>query len=130
MFCLGNGKKNFLKITEHIININFESNNKSCMNYSLFKTMSQIQKNVIINKLFYGIYPDGKPIYNENDISYCLYFIKEGEIEVRHENNLIDNYGPGNYFGLLSIINQSNRICEAIRKYGQECKLFSISVPF
>ena len=33
-------KKNFLKITEHIININFESNNKSCMNYSLFKSMS------------------------------------------------------------------------------------------
>ena len=123
-------KKNFLKITEHIININFESNNKLCMNYSLFKTMSQIQKNVIINKLFYGIYPDDKPIYNENDISYCLYFIKEGEIEVKHENNLIDNYGPGSYFGLLSIINQSNRICEAIPKSGKECKLFSISVPF
>ena len=123
-------KKNFEKITEHIININFESNNKSCMNYSLFKTMSQIQKNVIFNKLFCATYPGDKPIYNANDKTLCLYYIKEGEIEIKYEDNVIDNIGPGNYFGLLSIINKSNRIFDAFPKSGNECKLFSISISF
>ena len=123
-------KKNFEKIIEHIININFESNNKSCMNYALFKTMSQIQQNIVINKLFYTTFPRDKPIFNENDISHCLYLIKEGEVEIKYENNVIETLGPGNYFGLLSILNKSNRICEATPKLGNQCKIYYISVPF
>ena len=123
-------KKNFEKIIEHIININFETNNKISKNYSLFKTMSQIQKNVLINRLFYGEYPIDKSIYNKNDISYCIYIIKEGEIEIKENGNIIETIGPGNYFGLLSILNQSNRIFDAVPKIGTECKLFSIPVSY
>ena len=123
-------KKNFMKIADHINNMHFESNNKTCMNYSLFKTMSQAQKNIIINKVFYGIYPGDQYIFRENDISYCIYFIKEGEVEIKHENNVIETLGPVSYFGLLSIINKSNRIFDAIPKSNKECKLLSISVSF
>ena len=123
-------KKNFDKIIEHIININFEINNILCMNYSLFKTMSQIQKNVLINNLFYGEYPNDKPIYNKNDVSLCLYLIIDGEIEIKENNNIIENIGPGDYFGLLSIINKSNRVFDALPKGGKKTKLFSISVSF
>ena len=123
-------KKNFDKITEHIININFENNNKSCMNYSLFKTMSQIQRNVIINKLYYGYYPEDKPIFEENDKTNCIYFIKEGEIEIKYNQNIIECLGPGNYFGLISLFNKSNRIFEAKPKSGTKCKLYSISISF
>ena len=35
-------KKNFMKIAEHIINVNFESNKRICTNHSIFKTMRQI----------------------------------------------------------------------------------------
>ncbi len=121
-------KKNFLKIAEHLISINFEENNKICLNYSIFNTMTQNQKNVIINKLYYGIYPGDKPIYSVNDVSYCLYLIKEGEVEIKYEDNTVEEYGPGSYFGLLSIINQSNRIVEA--KPCGECKLYSIPISF
>ena len=123
-------KKNFEKIIEHIININFENSNKNCMNYSLFKTMSQIQKNVIFNKLFYGEYPGDKPIYNENDITFCLYIIQEGEIEIKYKNKVIQNLGKGDYFGLISIFNKTNRIFEAAPKSEKGCKLYSISVSF
>ena len=121
-------KKNFLKIAEHLISINFEENNKICSNYSIFNTMTQNQKNVIINKLYYGIYPGDRPIFNVNDTSYCLYFIKEGEVEIKYKDNTIGEYGPGSYFGLLSVINKSNRIVEAIPC--GECKLYSISTSF
>ena len=123
-------KKNFMKITEHIISISFESNNKTCMNYGIFKTMPQIQKNFILNKIYYGIYPGDKNIYNENDISYCIYFIKEGEVEIKHQDIIIETLGPGEYFGLLSILNKSNRIFDAIPKSKEECKLISIPVSF
>ena len=123
-------KKNFEKIIEHLSNINFEIINNACSNYALFKTMPQIQNNIIINKLFYVTFPLNKPIFSENDISHCLYFIKEGEVEIRYENNVIENLGPGNYFGLLSIINKTNRIFDVVPKYGVECKLLFISIPF
>ena len=123
-------KKNFEKITEHIININFESNNKSCMNYSLFRTMSQIQRNVIINKLYCAEYPEDITLFKQNDFANCIYFIKEGEIEIKYDNNIIECLGPGNYFGLVSLINQSNRIFEARTKSGIKCKLYSISITF
>ena len=123
-------KKNFEKIIEHIININFAINNKACSNYALFRTMSQVHKNLIVNKLFYLQFHIDKPIFNENDISHCLYFIKEGEVEIKYENKVIESLGPGDYFGLLSIINKSNRIFEAIPKSGIQCKLFFIPIPF
>ena len=93
------------------------------MNYGIFKTMPQIQKNFILNKIYYGIYPGDKNIYNENDISYCIYFIKEGEVEIKHQDIIIETLGPGEYFGLLSILNKSNRIFDAIPKSKEECKL-------
>ena len=124
------GKKNFMKIAEHIINVNFESNKRFCMNYSIFKTMPQIHRNILMNKLYCGIYPNDKNIYSENDLSYCLYFIKEGEVEISHENNIIEILGPGDYFGLLSIINKTNRIFDAKPKPGKDCKLLSIPVSF
>ena len=123
-------KKNFEKIIEHLTNINFECINNACSNYALFRTMSQIQNNIIINKLFYLTFPINQPIYNENDISHCLYFIREGEVEVKYENNVIENLGPGNYFGLLSILNKSNRIFEVVPKNGIHCKLLILSIPF
>jgi cGMP-dependent protein kinase len=121
-------KKNFLKIIEHIISINFENNNKACLNYSIFNTMSQINKNVILNKLCYGIYPANKPIYSVDDYSYCLYLIKEGEVEIRHKDKIIATYESGDFLGLLSVLNQSNRVFEAVPKC--ECKLYSISTHF
>ena len=123
-------KKNFQKITEHISNITFENNNNSIMNIPLFKTLSQNKKNILINKLYCGKYPENISIFNENDIAYCLYLVKEGELEIKYENNIIEELGPGDYFGLLSIINKSNRICEVRTKGENECKIFSLSVSF
>jgi len=123
-------KKNFMKIAEHIINVNFESNKRICTNYSIFKTMRQIHRNILMNKLYCGIYPQDKNIYSENDLSYCLYFIKEGEVEISHQNNVIETLGPGDYFGLLSIINKTNRIFDAKPKNGKDCELLSIPVSF
>ena len=123
-------KKNFMKIAEHIINVNFESNKRICTNYSMFKTMPQIHRNILMNKLYCGIYPKDKNIYSENDLSYCLYFIKEGVVEISHQNNVIETLGPGDYFGLLSIINKTNRIFDAKPKNGKDCELLSIPVSF
>ena len=83
-----------------------------------------------MNKLYCGIYPKDENIYSENDLSYCLYFIKEGEVEISHQNNVIETLGPGDYFGLLSIINKTNRIFDAKPKNGKDCELLSIPVSF
>ena len=123
-------KKNFWKITEHLINVNFEKNNQICSTYDLFKTMSHIQKNLIINKLICADYPLDKAIYNENDLSHSLYLIKEGEVVIKKGKKVIENFGPGDYFGLLSVINKSNRIFDAFPKTSKNCILYSISISF
>ena len=123
-------KKNFLKIPEHIANITFEKNNKAISNIPLFKVLSQSQKNILMNKLYCCSYPGDKPIFRENDISYCIYLIKEGELEIRYKDKTIDYIGPGDYFGLVSVMNKSNRIFEVIPKDKKECKLFSLSISF
>ena len=123
-------KKNFLKIPEHIANITFETNNKAIANIPLFKVLSQSHRNILMNKLYCCSYPGDKPIFKENDVSYCIYLIKEGELEIKYKGKTIDYLGPGDYFGLISVMNKSNRIFEVIPKDKKECQLFSLPISF
>ena len=121
-------KKNFKKIIEHILNITFEENKKGITSIPFFAAFNTEIRSKILNNLYKETYLGNKPIFKRNQVPYCIYFIKEGQVDVKYNDKLLYTLGEGDYFGELSLLAKSNRVFDHIPK--DRCVLYSVPVSF
>ena len=107
-------KKNFLKIMEHISNITFEENKRMIDNIPLFSSVDVNIKSKILNHLYKEIYINSKPIFLKGDIAHSIYFIREGEVDIKVDGNIIRTLKEGDFFGEISVLCKIDRIADAI----------------
>lgn len=55
----------------------------------------------------------GEAIFEEGDSGACMYVVREGEVEVRAGNRLVEVLGPGGLFGEMSLIDDAPRSASA-----------------
>ena len=122
----GLGRRNFKKIMELITNISFE---EKCRITSTFPLFTFTDRNVK-NKIIYNINKEkrnaGNVIIKREHITNCMYFIEEGEVEIKYDDFVIDTLHKGDYFGELSILFNTNRIFDYIAK--DTCILYSLPI--
>ena len=122
----GLGRRNFKKILELTTNIFFEEKYKISSTFSLFNFTDRNVKNKIIYNLNKEKRDAGNVIIKREHITNCLYFIEEGEVEIKYDDYVIDILHKGDYFGELSILFDTNRIFDYIAK--DNCILYSLPI--
>lgn len=65
-------------------------------------------------------------IIKESELATCIYFIREGEINIEYNGNKIRTLHQGDYFGEKSILIDSTRTMNVISK--TKCLYFPLSV--
>ena len=119
-------KRNFKKILEYITHITYDDTNKSVNNLPLFQILPVDKRTKIINDLYRETHVPGRPIYSKDEVSYCIYIIKDGVVEIKDDKKVIKTLKEGDYFGDLSVVGFTNRFMNAEAK--EKTHLYSISV--
>ena len=109
-------KKNFKKVVEHILHITFEDNNVNMGKLSLFSIASHDQKVKLTNNVYRETHLEKRVIYDKDDVSNCVYVLKDGCINIKKDGKVISSLAKGDYFGVLEVLAKSNRIYEAVPK--------------
>ena len=107
-------KKNFKKVIEHILHITYEDNNTNIGKLSIFSIASHDQKIKLSNNIFRQTHLENKVIYQNGNVSNCLYILKDGGINLKKNGKVEASLAKGECFGALEIIGNSNRITEAV----------------
>ena len=119
-------KKNFSQITKHILTKVFQDNIINTENVPLIKILDHDYRSKIISNCYRETrFPNNK-IFIKNQNANFLYLIKDGEIYIKKNNEIISTLTTGDYFGELSIISQNNRLLDIIPK--TKTHLYSISI--
>ena len=98
-------KRNFKKIVSHITHITFEENKKFFQAVPIYNIIEYEQRNILFNNLFKEVYQENEKIINKGEMNYCIFFIREGEVNILNDKNkVIKNLKRGDYFGEKEII--------------------------
>ena len=109
-------KKNFKKVIEHILHITYEDNNANINKLPLFTVANHDQKNKLSNNIYRETHLEKKTIFDQGNISNCIYVLKDGNILLKKNGKVIKSLVKGDYFGTLEVLSNSNRITEAVPK--------------
>ena len=119
-------KRNFKKILEYITHITYDDTNKSVNNLPLFQILPGDKRTKIVNDLYRETHLPGRPIFSKDEVSNCLYIIKDGVVEIKDGKKVLKTLKEGDYFGDLSVVGFTNRFLTAEAK--EKTHLYSISV--
>ena len=119
-------KRNFKKILEYITHITYDDTNKSVNSLPLFQILPGDKRTKIVNDLYRETHIPGRPIFSKDDVSNCLYIIKDGIVEIKDGKKVLKTLKEGDYFGDLSVVGFTNRFLSAEVK--EKTHLYSISV--
>ena len=119
-------KRNFKKILEYITHITYDDSNKSVNNLALFQILNMGQKAKIVNVLYRETHLPGKKIYSKDDLSSCIYIVKDGIVDIKDGQKVLKTLKEGDFFGDLSVIGKTNRFMDAEAR--EKTHLYSISV--
>ena len=109
-------KKNFKKVIDHLLHITFEDNNSNVGKIPLFSIATKDKRVKLINNIYRETHLENRSIYEKGNISNCIYVLKDGKVELKKDGKEICSLGKGDYFGLMEVLGNSNRIFEAIPK--------------
>lgn len=120
-------KKNFNKISEHVVHLNFEDTKKFISSIPLLNNLEHDKKIGICNSAIRCSYPENTTIFRKNEIGNIIYFIKDGEIVIEEENgSVVRNLKKGDYFGEIATMLSNKRTLTAKTK--TKCTLYSMSL--
>ena len=119
-------KRNFKKILEYITHITYDDTNKSVNSLPLFQILPGDKRTKIVNDLYRETHLPGRPIFSKDEVSNCLYIIKDGIVEIKDGKKVLKTLKEGDYFGDLSVVGFTNRFLTAEAK--EKTHLYSISV--
>ena len=122
----GLGRKNFKKILELIANISYDEKNNNTLEMPLFSHNDKNIRNKIIYNLNKEKRDNGNVIIKREQITNCLYYIVEGEVEIKYDNYIIDTLHKADYFGELSMLFNTNRIFDYIAS--GNCIIYSLPI--
>lgn len=67
----------------------------------------------------------GDAIFNEGDASNGkMYAVKEGQVEITHNNVVLEIVEPGHFFGEMSLVDSQPRAANAVAK--TDCKIIEV----
>ena len=69
-------------------------------------------------------YRAGAVIFDENEPGRMMYVIKEGEVEIMHNGQVLEIIGPGDIFGEMALVDLMPRSAAAIAR--TDCKLVPV----
>ena len=121
-------KKNFLKVMEHILNITFEDNKRTLELIPLFSSVDVNYKSKILNHIYKETYINAKPIFVKGDMAHSIYFIKEGEVDIKIDGNIIRTLKEGDYFGEISVLCKTDRLVDAVPKFN--CTVLALPAAY
>ena len=84
-------------------------------NVDLFSALDIDTINKLINHLYRETF-NKKPIFSKGDIAHSIYFIKDGQVEIKSDGKIIYTLKEGDYFGEISVLCKTNRIADAVPK--------------
>ena len=122
----GLGRKNFKKILELINNVTFDEKYNKTSSLALFSFNDKNIKNKIIYNLNKEKRNAGNQIIKREHITNCLYYIEQGQVDIKFDDYVIDTLHEGDYFGELSIFFNTNRIFDYIAK--DNCFIYSLPI--
>jgi cGMP-dependent protein kinase len=122
----GLGRKNFKKILELINNVTFDEKYNKTSSLALFSFNDKNIKNKIIYNLNKEKRNAGNQIIKREHITNCLYYIEQGQVDIKFDDYVIDTLHEGDYFGELSIFFNTNRIFDYVAK--DNCFIYSLPI--
>ena len=122
----GLGRKNFKKILELINNVTFDEKYNKTSSLVLFSFNDKNIKNKIIYNLNKEKRNAGNQIIKREHITNCLYYIEQGQVDIKFDDYVIDTLHEGDYFGELSIFFNTNRIFDYVAK--DNCFIYSLPI--
>ena len=98
----------------------------------IFKELSKRDCSLLLNIVHNRIYVAGEYIFYQGDPGLGMYIIREGEVEIKRENQgkkhtLLANLKKGDFFGELALVDVEKRSASAISK--TDAKLAVIFKP-
>jgi CRP/FNR family transcriptional regulator, cyclic AMP receptor protein len=75
----------------------------------LFQGLSRRELDTVSRRTDEVDLPDGKQLVKEGDFGYEFFAIEEGTAEVRHDDAVIAELGPGDFFGEAALSGQLRR---------------------
>ena len=124
MLFMGNWRKNFRKIVEHITKKNFEENKKFIESIPILSKIENAQKILLCSSLYKESFYEGKFIVREGEPAQCLYFVKESEVNCILKGKIVRNLKKGDNFGERSVLINSTRSLDYITK--NNCICYSV----
>ena len=120
-------KRNFKKIVSHITHITFEQNKKFFQGVPIYPIIEYEQRTILFNNLYKEEYNQGQKIIGKGEMNYCMFFIKEGEVNVinSEKNQIVRTLKRGDYFGEREIILNEESRFDIISK--TKCTVYAIS---
>jgi CRP/FNR family transcriptional regulator, cyclic AMP receptor protein len=72
----------------------------------------------------FEFFPQGKNVFREGEPGSVMFVVKEGAVEIRVKNELLETIGPGSIFGEMALVDSRPRSATAVCK--TSCKLVPI----
>ena len=116
----------FNKIKRHLLDLNYKESLEFIKNSNL--SLTEEIKLKMADNLVKNIYKEGDIIFQEGDISSCIYIVKEGEVEAYRNNTYTKSYKENQYFGQNGVLLGHRRT--STTKAKTDCIIYSISVDF
>ena len=116
----------FNKIKRHLLDLNYKESLEFIKNSNL--PLTEEIKLKMADNLVKNIYKEGDIIFQEGDISSCIYIVKEGEVEAYRNNTYTKSYKENQYFGQNGVLLGHRRT--STTKAKTDCIIYSISVDF
>jgi CRP/FNR family transcriptional regulator, cyclic AMP receptor protein len=76
----------------------------------------EITMNLFKNTSDYQAYKEGDVIFNKGEIGKTMYVVKEGEVGIYLDGQVVQVHGPGGIFGEMALIDQKPRSASAIAR--------------
>ena len=116
----------FNKIKRYLLDLNYKESLEFIKKSDL--PLTEEIKLKMADNLVKNIYKEGDIIFQEGDISSCIYIVKEGEVEAYRNNTYTKSYKENQYFGQNGVLLGHRRT--ATTKAKTDCIIYSISVDF
>lgn len=118
-------KNHFISISEQINKINFDEAKFFINQSKYFINLEKDRKLELANYFCRHSYEIGKTIFSEEEYSFDLYFIKEGEIEVKNKEKIVRVVKANDFFGEFGVIYNIKRTKTVVSK--SRSVIFSIN---
>ena len=87
----------------------------------LFASLDEPQLALVASRVQAVSFPAGHIIVREGEVGSGMYLVVRGRVRVLHHGHGVTDYGPGEYFGELSLIDQQPRIASVQALEATDC---------